>query len=427
MNAARPRLALTLGGLALTGLIVTPAATYAGEVASHNEQVVLYHESGKQGDAESELNGTAQVLSHDGRVVVFSTAAPLVAKDTNGVDDVYLRSVDEGSTRLVSVRNGRPGNDDSFEPTVSADGRFIAFTTWATNLAKDTAQDNIDVLVKDMQTGAIRRVSVDSQERQRQRNSFYPVISGNGRSVSFQTFAALGSKDDDRLEDVYVRDLKRGTTKQVSLLPGGSRDVRESVLNGDISDDGNLVTFGNDNMLWVRNVSDGTTIRFHQEPDSAPCQPFEGLGSAGRPAISGDGQYVAFSSCAVDLPGEDHLSTDIYRKSLATGEITRVTAGDDHSYHVSLSRDGQVVGFASDASNLVAGDGGNPDAFVADLATQTITRASQTADGTGGNSWSATQSASISGDGDSLAYVTYADNLVEGDMYNWPEALVWRR
>jgi Tol biopolymer transport system component len=252
-------------------------------------------------------------------------------------------------------------------------------------------------------------------------------MSGSGRFVSFQTFGRFGREDRDAREDVYVRDLRRGRTSQVSLLPGAGGDVPSSVLNGDISDDGNLVTFGNSNSLWVRHVRERRTTRFWNEPNSPPCQPFP-AGSAGRPAISGNGRFVAFASCATKLPGEDGSFTDVYRLHLASGSIEAVTRGTGHSYLPSLSRRGRYVGFGSDADDLVAGDrGGQPDGFVADLVSGTTTRASQARDGTGGNSFSAANAVAISGDGQSLAYVSYASNLVPGDRYDFPEAFLWRR
>lgn len=430
MNAARTRLtrpALIAGGLALAAVAAATPAALAGEVPAHNEQVVLHNGTDAQSAMSSDINGTAQVMSHDGLYVVFSTDAPLVSRDDNETTDVYLRSVPDGFTILVSSRNGRPGNDASFEPTISADGRWIAFSTFATNLARDTRPDTVDVVVKDMQQDRTRMVSVTSREEQRARNSFFPVISGNGRFVSFQTFGRLGPRDADRTEDVYVRDVREGTTRQVSLLPGGNKDVRGPVVNGDISGNGNLVVFGNDNMLWVRDVAAGRTLRFWHEPDAPPCQPFP-AGSAGRPVISGNGKYVAFSSCATDLPGEDGEYADVYRMALADGSVDRVTPAKatGNSYLPSLSRNGQVVGFASEADDLVTGDLGQPDAFVADLVAGTLVRASQAPDGTGGNSWSATTAASISGDGHSLAYPSYADNLVPGDAYDVREVFAWR-
>ena len=142
--------------------------------------------------------------------------------------------------------------------------------------------------------------------------------------------------------------------------------------------------------------------------------------------ISGDGRFAAFSSCSTDLPG-DNETGGVYRIDLSTGKLRTVAVGSDgNSYLPSLSRTGRYVGFGSEASDLVAGDSeGQPDAFVADLRSRTITRASQNADGVGGNSWNATTSAAISGDGHTLVYTSYSDNLVAGDLYNYEEAFAW--
>jgi Tol biopolymer transport system component len=231
---------------------------------------------------------------------VFSTDAALVPADKNGLDDVYRRDTATGTTLLVSKRGSTVGNDYSFEPTISSNGRYVAWTTWATNLAKDTNGSTLDILVKDLKTGRISRVSVDSKEQQTKKNSFSPVISGNGKFVSFQTFGQFGPKDEDFKEDIYVRDLRNGTTKQVSLLPSG-KDVPGNIVNGDISDNGSKVVFGKNTKIWVRDLTTGTTTVAHAEPPSAPCQPAP-IGSSGRPTISGDGRYVAFSSCAASLP-----------------------------------------------------------------------------------------------------------------------------
>ena len=220
----------------------------------------------------------------------------------------------------------------------------------------------------------------------------------------------------------------RGTTRQASLQPD-DRDIRGPLGVGDISDDGAKVTFGNDHMLWVRNVATGRTIRIWQEPTPAPCQDWPDAGSAGRPSISGDGRFVAFSSCGTDLPGENGDATDIYVIRLRDGEITRAhPKGNGHSYLPSLSRTGRFVGLGSDASNLVAGDDeGQPDAFVADRRTGEVVRATQAVDGTGGASWNATNHVAISGDGQSLAFGSYSQNLVAGDAYDLEEAFVWHR
>jgi hypothetical protein len=417
-----------LAGLAGLAAFALPMQSAGAALApAHNEQVALVNVTDKQLANKSHINGTAAVASADGRYVVFSTDAGLVKSDTNGLDDVYRRDTLTGRTLLVSQRRGVVGNDFSFEPTISSDGRMVAFTTWATNLAKDTNGSTLDVLVKNLKSNNVRLVSVNSREQQTKKNSFSPVISGNGSAVSFQTFGSFGKKDQDFKEDVYVRNLHDGTTKQASLLPGSNKDVPGNLLNGDISDDGTKVTFGKNTKLWVRDMAAGRTTLFHSEPPSAPCQPFP-AGSSGRPVISGNGRYVAFSSCAASLPGETGAFGDIYRIDLTNGHTVRVhPQGNGHSYLPSLSRNGRFVGFGSEASNLVAGDDeGKVDAFVADLGAGTVVRASQSTGGVGGNNISASTAAAISANGRTLVYTSYADNLVPGDKYDEEETFVWR-
>ncbi len=425
-HTRRRSVAALAGGLALAAVAAPLQSATAAVAPAHNEQVALVDGSGKQVAAKSHINGTAAVASANGRYVVFSTDAALVPADTNGVDDVYRRDTETGRTLLVSKRGARIGNDYSFEPTISSSGRYVAWTTWATNLAKDTNGSTLDILVKDLKTNQISRVSVDSKERQTQRNSFSPVISGNGRFVSFQTFGSFGKKDQDSKEDVYVRDVRKGTTKQASLAPVTNKDIPGPMLNGDISDDGTKVVFGKNHKLWVRDMAAGKTKLFHSEPKAAPCQP-DPIGSAGRPAISGNGRYAAISSCAAALPGETGEFTDIYRIDLTTGATVRVhPQGNGHSYLPSLSRDGRYVGFGSDAGLVASDDEGQPDAYVADVQAGTVVRASQTPAGVGGSQKSAANAVSISANGQALVYQSYADNLVPGDKFDLEESFLWR-
>jgi Tol biopolymer transport system component len=429
--STRLRTPVVTAGLALavtaTSLLGTAPAYAAG---SHNEQVVLVNGTNAQADAKSAINGTAQVSSADGRYVVFSTAAALVPRDTNGLDDVYLRDTVDDITILVSNKGKTIGNDYSTEPTISGDGRYVAFTTWATNLFRDRNGSTLDVVVKDMQTGKLRLLSVGNDGKQYQKNSFFPVLSGNGKRVAFQTFAPFGKKDHDKKEDVYVAGVKTGVVRQVSLNRRG-HDIAGPLAVGDISDNGKRVTFGNDNDLWVRKLAVGKTTRFWHEPDTGPCTGFP-AGTAGRPVISGNGKFVAFSTCSPKIPGADGEFSQVYRMRLSDRSIRMVSAtghgaADNHSYLPSLSTSGRYVGFGSDATDLAPDTGVDPDAFVADLKTGTITRASQSPGGDESNNWSASTAAAISGDGRSLVYESYATNLVDADAYDWEEVFVWRR
>lgn len=418
---------LTLATFTLTAGATTLAAGPAAAAdGAWNELVALTSETQQQLPFESDTSGSGQTTSRTGQYTVFSTDAPLVEWDDNETTDVYLRDAGDDVTVLVSSVGGVPGNDISFEPTISADGRYVAFTTWADNLTKkDTNGHTMDVVVKDMQQDTIVLASVTSAAKQMDGNSISPVISDDGSAVSFQTFAPLGPRDQDRREDVYVRDLDAGRTMQASLSPKGD-DIKKSVLNGDISANGDLVIFGINDSLWVRDVSAGSTKRFWHEPKSPPCQPLP-AGSAGRPVISGNGRYVAFSSCALSLPGEDGEHSDIYRVELATGKVTRMSPqGNADSYLPSLSSSGRYLGFSSDASDLVPGDDeGHADVFVLDSRTGSVTRASEAPDGSGGDSESGIIDNAISGDGQTLVYVSYAENLVAGDRVHARKVFAW--
>ena len=214
----------TLRAAGLAALAVAAASALApataGETSTEgtNQLVALHDEDGSQAPDKSHGNGSAQVASSDGRYVVFSTTSPLVAADTNGLTDVYLRDTVEKRTTLVSATvTGVVGNGDSFEPTISALGEAVAFTTTATNLFADENGEVLDVVLKVTSTGMVEPVSTRKDGSQTARNSFFPVISGDGLHVAFQTFGRFAKTDTDRREDVYVKSGQSGATKQVSL------------------------------------------------------------------------------------------------------------------------------------------------------------------------------------------------------------------
>ena len=440
MNLRRPLSGVTVATtLALAGGMGPAIADAAVEASAEgtNQRVALHATTGEQAPSKSYANGSAQVASEDGRYVVFSTDSPLVDEDTNGLSDVYLRDTVEGRTVLVSQSyDGKVGNGDSFEPTISAMGETVAFTTSATNLvtgARDRNGDVLDVVAVQLQDGIgdiVGRISARSDGTQAQRNSFFPVVSGDGLVVAFQTFGRLGPKDADRREDVYVRSLKSGRTTQASLN-ARDRDIRANVLVGDITNWGHSVTFGNDHDVWVRNVAAGTTRRVWHEADD-PAQPFP-AGSVGRPVISGNGRFAAFTTMSTTIvKGERGHFSDVFRVNLETGKVRRVTVDarggqpDDHSFIPSLSFTGRHVGFSSFASDLVEGDAPGSDAFVRDMRTGSTYLASRGLDGPA-NGESGRSAVAISDDGRTLVYETYATNLVAGDTVDMPEVVAWRR
>jgi Tol biopolymer transport system component len=185
--------------------------------------------SGNVGNGDSGF--TQLSLSADGHFAAFASGASnLVAGDTNNVGDVFVRDLLAGSTVRVSVTNGTSqGNGTSFSPTISGTGRYVVFTSVATNLVTGDTNGQNDVFVRDTLSGTTTRVSVDSSSKQGNGRSGGSNdgwgacgISDNGRFVAFQSSAnnLIGNgKDKNNVQDVFLRDLLLGKTTMVSVTP----------------------------------------------------------------------------------------------------------------------------------------------------------------------------------------------------------------
>ncbi|MEK7137645.1 MAG: prepilin-type N-terminal cleavage/methylation domain-containing protein, partial [Patescibacteria group bacterium] len=265
---------------------------------------------GTEGDGSSFYS----LLSADGRYVVFqSYASNLVAGDTNGQSDIFLRDRQTNATMRVSVASdGTEGNAESNTPDVSADGRFIIFVSSAANLVAGDTNNRRDVFLRDRQTNATMRVSVASDGTEGNNISAAASVSDNGRYVAFSSFSSnLVSGDTNGQEDVFLRDRETQTT------------VRVSVAN------------------------DGT----------------EGNAGSEMARVSANGQYVAFRSNAGNLvPGDTNGEEDIFLRDWEAGTTVRVsvasdgTQGNNSSMDTSMSSDGRFIAFSSSATNLVSGD-----------------------------------------------------------------------
>src|SRR6266446_5338687 len=182
------------------------------------------------GGTEGNDASLGSALSADGRFVAFDSAATdLVAADTNGVSDVLVHDRQTGTTERVSVASdGTQGNGKSgllsfaFPPALSADGRFVAFVSFATNLVAGDTNGATDVFVHDRQTGITERVSVASDGTQGNNASSYPVLSADGRFVAFDSDATdLVAGDTNGTTDVFVHDRQTGATERMSVASGG--------------------------------------------------------------------------------------------------------------------------------------------------------------------------------------------------------------
>jgi hypothetical protein len=342
------------------------------------------------------------------------------------------------STQLVSVdSSGTQGNGDSRFSTVSADGRFVAFASEATNLVPGDTNGFFDVFVRDLQAGTTELVSVGLGGVPANGNSGDSLggsirgfaINADGRYVAFWSQATnLVAGDTNGFLDVFVRDRQLGTTERVSVSSGGAQSNSYSVGQVSISADGRFVAFFsnasnlvvNDTNhtfdIFVRDRQNGTTERV-----SVDSSGFEANGPSDEfTSISADGRYVAFQSFASNLvAGDTNATSDVFVHDRQTGTTERVSVGtngqaNDQSSNGSISADGRYVAFLSSATNLVPNDtNGVPDVFVRDR--QTGKTEIVSVDSSGVESNSTSFAPSISGDGGAVAFYSFGSNLVAGD------------
>ena len=216
--------------------------------------------TGKQGNNLS----MSPSISANGRFVTFnSDASNLVPGDANGTIDVFIRDRKLGTTELISISSsGQQGNGFNSGGAISADGRFVAFDTQADNLVPGDTNGHNDVFVRDRLKGTTERVSISSQGVQGNDLSDDAALSANGRFVVFQSYATnLVKGDTNGTVDIFVRDRDLGTTERVSVSSGGVQADRASD-RGSITDGGRFVAFGSDARNLVPGDANGATDIF---------------------------------------------------------------------------------------------------------------------------------------------------------------------
>ncbi len=384
-------------------------------------------------------------ISGDGRFVAFpSLATNLVADDTL-VADIFVHDRQTGVTTMVSVDSaGVPGNNESVDPDISGDGRFVAFKSAAWNLVAGDSNGRSDIFVHDRETGSTSRVSVHSSGNQGIDLSIEPAISTDGRFVAFRSPATLVAGDSNFADDIFVHDRQTGATTRVSVDSAGVQGNNSSA-EPSISADGRFIAFasGASNLVagdsnesldvFVHDRQTGGTTKV--SVDSAGEQ---GNGYSREPAISGDGRFVSFTSDATNLVDGTIGGPHVYVHDRQTGATTMVSVdsagvqGDGGDYRPDISGDGRLVTFQSTSSNLVAGDtnscvtNGFPhnchDIFVHDRQTGTTTRAS--VDSAGAQADERSYDANITAGGNFVAFTSKATNLVAGDTNGFDDVFV---
>ena len=273
-------------------------------------------------------------ISSDGRYVAFSSAASnLVANDTNDDGDIFVHDRQTGTTERVNVATGGAQSVSgygSYGAAISADGRYVAFASNQSDLVANDTNGSTDVFVHDRQTDTTVRASVDSTGTQHAGYSYLPSVSADGRYVAFESVAAL-VPGDMVFDDMFVRDLQTGTTEQVSVASDGTPGDNASDA-GAISADGRYVSFesfasnlvpGDTNGapdIFVHDRQMGTTERV----DLSTAGTEIAGGAYGGTAISADGDRVAWQSIDSGVaPGDTNGAVDVF--------VARPGRGNDHA------------------------------------------------------------------------------------------------
>jgi len=289
-------------------------------------------------------------------------------------------SAQETTLRRITPADGSEPNGIAGSPSISANGDVVVFESTATNLVANDSNNISDIFAWYRRTGEIQRVSVASDGTQS--NGSYnrkPKVSANGRFVVFESSATnLDPAATIGAQRIYLRDLQAGATEVVSISSTGT-------------------------------ISTGS-----------------------NPVVSSDGRYVAFHSSNALVPNDSNGTEDVYirDRESETTECASVHTdgiiGNSHSVSADISRDGRYVAFASYATNLVAGDSGiGVDIFERDRQLGTTTRVTFGADGFEANSHS--EAPKYSGDGNVLAFNSFATNLLSGVTTTQQEVFLWTR
>lgn len=325
-------------GLAAVSLLLAAASARAQGDFEH----INVAASGGLADAGASMPS----LNHDGRYVVYSsTATNLVPGGTSGTRHIFLRDRTAATTTLITQRLGVEANGDSDAPVLSADGRFIAFHTEATNLVTFESNGYTDVYVYDRVADTFTLVSNGaSGGGGAAGGSCCPAISPDGRWVAFYSAAPdVVQNDTNGWTDAFVFDRSNATTQTASLGPGGVQGNYYTTVTGIGATSGQIAVTTN---------------------------------------ASGTGCFVAFQSMADNLvPGANWGETCVFLRDTALGVTTLVAANaagaqaTGATRGVTMTADARYVAFETRAPNLVPGDLTDSDTFVRDTQAASVVKA----------------------------------------------------
>ncbi len=385
-------------------------------VTGHIDLVSINVDGTGSGNGDS----NTPVINADGSVVAFSSrASNLDAAGTHGGPDIFVRNFATGTTQLVSVNMAgtRGGNVPSYDPRISADGTIVAFYSSATDLYPLTAPGFNEIYARNLVTGTTYLVSISSDGTAAGNGtSGAPVISADGRVVAFQSEATNldAAKTDGTRDDIFARDLQTGRTYLVSNR--SFETLNRSALSPVISANGNVVAYNLfEGGVYARNIVTGTDYVVSMDPTGAF------VGSGIEQVISADGTVVAFRSTTPIPLGTGLFS--IYAHNLLTNTTFLASvnsagaSANGYSYNPSISADGNIIVFHSQATNLnsLKTNGFYDDVFARNLFTGTTYLLSSNVDGTSSGNEDSPYGLGVSADGRVVVFNSDASNLVQSD------------
>ena len=323
---------------------------------------------------EGNGSSSAPVISADGQMVAFESAATnLVTGDNNATNDIFVWSAlnpGAGVTRVSVGANGAEANGGSHNPSVSGDGKVVAFESTATNLVASpvlTGTATTYIYRRDLVSGANKLISVNAAGQGQSGN--LPALSEDGKRLVFETFSSLLASDTNNLWDIYLYDDTSGLLTRVSLTSTGAErdqgtESSSRIVAPAISGNGRYVAYS----TTATNVVPGDTNTFQDvfvvdtQPASGTVMPVvrASVGTAGaqgdgnspvgqgeRLSLSYDGQWVAFTSSATNLGTSAMTGTNAFMHNISTGETRPLTVSSSFgpSGPVSMSRTGAYVAF----------------------------------------------------------------------------------
>jgi hypothetical protein len=388
-------------------------------------------------EANSHAFTTAAAISLDERFVVFSSnATNLVPDDRNDASDIFLRDRWFNQTQRISLDNsGLEGNGDSTQPVISANGRFIAFSSKATNFVAGKVNPVSDIFIYDTQAKQIRGINpLDSNG-----DSLNPSISVDGHWVVFESLASnLVADDTNDASDIFAYDTQTNQLTRISVDSAGTQGNGHS-FNPVVSENGNAVVFESEASNLVANDTNVTfdiflydlTTHTTQRVSQSTTQTDKGSYHA---SIAAEGKVVVFESDATNLVENDSNGvTDIFIKDMTSGQIQRITRAtgepaNSAAYYPTISATGRYVAFTTAATNLVDGNANALfDIVKYDRQTQQLERVNVSTSGGQSDFQSLKLPMSLSWNGDYVVYTSNATNLVYSDNNLSFDVFVYQR